>query len=218
MKIIQKPVNKYFIYFLPFIFLMGCSPETVTKTEGEISKYIIYGYLSSKKDRISFDLTIKVDSLSRSCQVKGFDTLLGKERFLVYLKNGEWFIKDYENKEEGKLRSDAPFLDTLPPLNYFDYLDFFEGKTPILKDSIKKISNDKIIYQKDNFIQELSLSKDGKTEKITFYHQNKKIYQFEYQSYIIKGKRIFPKSMVIIDYENKKKIAWWLNKIQTGDF
>ena len=143
---LNKPL--FISYLFVFAFLIGCGSNTVIKVNQEIDQYTIQGYISSKKDRLSFDVKIKADIPNRYFEIKGFDTLLGKERFLVYYKDSNWYYKDYVNKEEGKMDENSSFLETLPPLAYFDYLSFFHGKIPILKNAEKTTELNKDTYKK----------------------------------------------------------------------
>ncbi len=205
------------------VLFFSCTDDLTIKSKG-LTKYNMVGYLSSRKDKISLDMSIKCDLLANKYSIRGFDTLLSKERFFVVYKLGGWFFKEKNNFF--KVDESKKFGDILPPPNTFNYLAFLKGDIPILKNSTKSEQNKKIIYKNKNYTQEIELEKNEKINKkivknIILYKKGKKIYKIVYKKYVIVKQddrelpyRIFPKVLNIFDYNKKKKLVWWFSKIQ----
>ena len=156
-------------------------------------------------------------------QIRAFDTLLGKERFVLTYENQRWRME-----EEGRiydLDPNAKLGDILPPPALFNYLAFLKGEIPVLHDAERLDQNNKNVYTRGDYLQEVifKYDEDSKRElavEINIYYQKKKIYKMEYDKYVFlktpDGKladRYFPKILNIVDFSHGRKIVWWFSSI-----
>jgi len=200
------------ILLLMILFLTSCISDETIQSDKNLLVYNITGYLSSRKDQISLDITIYVDENKNIMEIKGFDTLLNKERFFLIFENNQWFLK--ENETIYIVDENDNLADILPPIAVFDYAALLRGHLPVLKDAYEEKKDGKMIYKKGNFSEEIIFDEKGLVEKILLYKNDQKIFTFEYKNYLFVQNKIFPKILNIIEHTNYRKIVWWFSNIE----
>ena len=172
------------------------------------------GYLSSRKDQISLDVTVEADLEKETYSLRGYDTLLGRERFFLFYENRRWHYK-----QESKIITveDSENLGgILPAPALFDYGAFFRGAVPQLKNA-RRVSgsenSEEEVFESGAYVQKNQYGEDRRLKSVTLFYHNEKIYQFTYEDLLAAGDKIFPKILNIYDYTEKRKIVWWLSKI-----
>lgn len=157
-------------------------------------------------------------------QIRAFDTLLGKERFVLSYEEQRWRMKEEEG-DSYELDPKAKLGNILPPLALFNYLAFLRGEIPILNDTERLVRNKKDIYIRGDYRQEVIYQYDTESKRelaaeINIFYQQKKIYKMEYEKYVFlktaDGKlaeRYFPKILNIVDFSQGRKIVWWFSSI-----
>jgi len=204
------------IILLTLLFIISTISCVSTRTiKQDYKYYIIKGYISSRSDAVSLDITIFASPKDSFYKIEGYDTLLGKKRFLLILDREEWKIED----EGGisNLNYNDEVFKILPSPLIFNYKGFLEGKVPAFIDYEKiEQSKDKKVYYKNEYKQVIYFEED-KVKYFEIYRGEKRIFKFEYKGYIeVKNDseyRIFPNTLYIYDYENKKRIDWWFDSI-----
>ncbi len=201
-------------YFLSF-FLVSCySPQISLKDQKEVRVYSMKGYLSSRKDQISLDMHIEANLNDDFYLLRGYDTLLGKERFCFFYQKKQWFFQ--ENNQTYLIDSSKNLGDILPAPDFFDYTAFLKGKIPLLKEGVKvRQTEQEEEFQRGDYTQKNYFSPQKDLTQITLFYKEKKIYQFSYEDLLKVGDQFFPKILNIYDYENKRKVVWWLSKVNS---
>jgi hypothetical protein len=207
------PWKSSFVFLLAF-FTLSCARDVVLQTKEELQKYTINGYLSSRKDQASFDVVIKVDLEADFYEIRGNDTLLGKERFVLRFRDGNWMVQNpQEDSRFHRVDPQKKLVDILPPPAVFNYRAFLEGRVPVLKDSTPVREKNILVYRSSNFRQIIEFEKGRQIKEMSFFYDGERVYKIVYENYVFAGERIFPKQMEIIDYENRRVIKWWLSTI-----
>lgn len=220
MRIVKnKTLRTGVLFAFCLLGLFACSSSQIIK-QNNVDSYEVKGYLSSRKDHASFDMLVKGNLSLNQYSIKGYDTLLKKERFFLFYENKNWFLKDLE--KPGKYYLINPkenFAEILPPPAIFDYIAFFQGKIPTLTNAKVNKTDKKWILEKNDFKQIIVFEKKGFIKEMLFYKNGKKVYKMIYKNYIStqNNAMVFPKTLNILDYQKRRKIIWWMSKINTKE-